>query len=260
MRIAQISPLYESVPPRCYGGTERVVSYLTEALVELGHEVTLFASGDSRTSAQLVPIVPASLRTDERCVDSLAHHVRMVDDVLCGADSFDVLHWHIDYLHFPASRRCERARLTTLHGRLDLPDLPALYAAFPSEPVVSISDAQRRPLPRAHWIDTVYHGLPTDLYREGSGREGYFAFVGRISPRSASTAPSPSPSSWGFRCALPPKSIASISSTSRRRSHRSWTTRSSNGWARCTTAPRENSWAKRRRSCSPSTGPSPSVW
>jgi glycosyltransferase involved in cell wall biosynthesis len=182
VRIAQIAPLYESVPPQCYGGTERVVSYLTEALVDLGHDVTLFASGDSITSATLVPMRERSLRTDPDCADHMAPHMLMIDRVLRCAGDFDVLHWHVDYLHYAASRWVDRPRLTTLHGRLDLPELPAMYDAFPNEPVVSISDSQRAPLPRANWIDTVYHGLPPDLLRAGDGSGGYFAFVGRISP------------------------------------------------------------------------------
>jgi glycosyltransferase involved in cell wall biosynthesis len=182
VRIAQVSPLYESVPPQRYGGTERVVSYLSEALVQQGHDVTLFAAGDSVTAARLVPMCPRSLRTSETCVDQLAHHVRMVEQVLSRQAEFDVIHWHIDYLHFLASRRERCPRLTTLHGRLDLPELPALYDEFPNEPVVSISDAQRIPLPNAGWLETIYHGLPQDLYRPGLGVGGYFAFVGRISP------------------------------------------------------------------------------
>jgi glycosyltransferase involved in cell wall biosynthesis len=182
MKIAQVSPLFESVPPKCYGGTERVVSYLTEALVDLGHEVTLFASGDSVTSARLVPVCARSLRLDSGCLDQVAHHVLMLDRVLSRAHEFDLVHWHVDYLHFPLSRRSSIAHVTTLHGRLDLPDLVPIYDEFSDVPVISISDAQRAPLPQARWVGTVHHGLPSELYRPGKGKDGYFAFLGRISP------------------------------------------------------------------------------
>jgi glycosyltransferase involved in cell wall biosynthesis len=182
VRIAQVSPLYESVPPHCYGGTERVVSYLTEELVREGHDVTLFASGDSVTEAELIAPCPRSLRLDDTCVDQLAHHIVMLEQVFQHSDRFDLIHFHIDYLHFPLSRCHGRPHLTTLHGRLDLPDLQPLYREFPDQPLVSISDAQRRPLPRANWLGTVYHGLPTSLYtfREEAGT--YLAFLGRVSP------------------------------------------------------------------------------
>jgi glycosyltransferase involved in cell wall biosynthesis len=163
VRIAQVAPLYESVPPHEYGGTERVVAFLTEELVRLGHDVTLFASGDSQTSAQLVPMTAHALRTDPDSVDTLAHHVLMLERVGRVAREFDVIHYHIDYLHFPFSRRIDVPNLTTLHGRLDIGDLQPLYEEFNDMPVVSISDAQREPLPMANWIGTVYHGLPIDL-------------------------------------------------------------------------------------------------
>jgi glycosyltransferase involved in cell wall biosynthesis len=182
MRIAQVSPLYESVPPKYYGGTERVVSYLTEELQRQGHEVTLFASGDSVTSARLVAACRRSLRLDKHCVDQMAHHVLMLERVFQCAGEFDVVHFHLDYLHFPLSRRQRLAHVTTLHGRLDIPDLEPLYREFREMPVVSISDAQREPLPRANWQATVYHGLPDDLYRFRPEPGTYFAFLGRISP------------------------------------------------------------------------------
>ncbi len=182
MKIAQVSPLYESVPPKGYGGTERVVSYLTEALHELGHEVTLFASGDSQTRAQLVPVCKRSLRLDPACVDKFAYHMLMLEKVMSRAAEFDVIHWHIDYLHFPLSRRMRHPQLTTLHGRLDLPELAGVFDEFCDMPVVSISDSQRTPLPHALWIGTVHHGLPSELLAPGPGDGGYFAFVGRISP------------------------------------------------------------------------------
>lgn len=181
MKVAQVSPLYESVPPACYGGTERVVSYLTEALVELGHDVTLFASGDSVTSAKLVPICPRALRL-ENTTDPIAYHVLQTERVVARASEFDIVHWHTESLHFPISRRLGNAQLTTLHGRLDLPGLEPVFAEFREMPVVSISDAQRQALPQARFIGTVLHGLPPDAYAFGTGDGGYFAFLGRISP------------------------------------------------------------------------------
>jgi glycosyltransferase involved in cell wall biosynthesis len=182
MRIAQVAPLYESVPPACYGGTERVVSWLTEELVEGGHEVTLFASGDSRTSSRLIPCARRSLRTDPECRDYLAHHVALVERVAQAAAKFDIIHFHIDYLHFPVSRSERLCQITTLHGRLDLPDLVPVYTEFSSMPVVSISRAQRRPLPWIHWVGNVHHGLPSKLFSLDSGSGKYLAFLGRISP------------------------------------------------------------------------------
>src|SRR6476646_1943775 len=146
MKIAQVSPLYESVPPKLYGGTERVVSYLTEELVKQGHDVTLFASGDSVTRARLVPCSPQSLRLDEKSIDQLAHHILMLEKVFRHADEFDMVHFHIDYLHFPLSRLLHTRQVTTLHGRLDIPDLVPMYREFSEMPVVSISDSQRAPL------------------------------------------------------------------------------------------------------------------
>jgi glycosyltransferase involved in cell wall biosynthesis len=182
MRIAQVAPLYESVPPKLYGGTERVVSWLTEELVRLGHDVTLFASGDSLTSARLVPACKKALRLDSNCVDQLAHHVIMLDEVFGEIENFDIVHFHVDYLHFPFSRRQRVAHVTTLHGRLDLPDLDPLYRHFKDVPVISISDAQREPLPWANWQGTIHHGLPRDSFSPGGGRGGYLAFLGRTSP------------------------------------------------------------------------------
>jgi glycosyltransferase involved in cell wall biosynthesis len=182
MRIAQVAPLFESVPPAGYGGTERVVSYLTEELVRRGHDVTLFASADSRTSARLVSCCPRALRLDRGCRDPLAHHLIMLDMVFERETEFDLIHLHCDYLHFPLSRRSAVPTVSTLHGRLDLPDLAPLYRRFHREPVISISDAQRRPLPRANWVGTVHHGLPRDSYAPGKPAGGYLAFLGRISP------------------------------------------------------------------------------
>jgi glycosyltransferase involved in cell wall biosynthesis len=182
MRIAQVAPLYESVPPKYYGGTERVVSYLTEELVRQGHEVTLFASGDSETAARLVAAAPRSLRLDDTCVDQLVHHVLLLGQVTDRAAEFDVIHYHIDYLHFPLSRCRPHPHITTLHGRLDIPDLAPLYDEFSEMPVVSISNSQRQPLPQANWQATVYHGLPETLLRFRPERGQYLAFIGRFSP------------------------------------------------------------------------------
>jgi len=182
MRIAQVSPLYESVPPKCYGGTERVVSYLTEELVCLGHEVTLFASGDSVTKAHLRSPCQRALRLDKGCVDQLSHHILMLEQIFRDADQFDIIHFHIDYLHYLLSRRHRMCHITTLHGRLDIPDLVGLYNEFSEMPLISISDAQRRPLHWANWRGTVYHGLPLDLYRSHEQCGTYLAFLGRISP------------------------------------------------------------------------------
>jgi glycosyltransferase involved in cell wall biosynthesis len=181
MRIAQIAPLYESVPPQLYGGTERVVSYLTEELVRLGHEVTLFASGDSVTRARLETGCRQALRLTRACVDPLAHHTVMLDRVLAMAEQFDILHFHTDYTHFPATRALQLPTVTTLHGRLDMPDLRPLYEHFDRERLVSISQSQREPLGRVNWVGNVYHGLPRNLYRLQSGGD-YLAFLGRISP------------------------------------------------------------------------------
>ena len=182
MHIAQVAPLHESVPPKQYGGTERVVSYLTEELMRQGHEVTLFARGDSETEAELVPACDRSLRLDEKAVDPLAPQVLMLEEVYRRADAFDVIHFHIDYLHYPVSRRQDTPHVTTLHGRLDLPALEPLYQEYSDMPVVSISNAQRAPLGEARWQSTVYHGLPLDLYTFQPDPDGYFAFLGRISP------------------------------------------------------------------------------
>jgi glycosyltransferase involved in cell wall biosynthesis len=182
MKIAQVAPLYESVPPQCYGGTERVVFFLTEELVRQGHDVTLFASGDSRTRAKLVAGCPRALRLDGNCVDCLAHHLILLERVFAQADGFDVIHFHCDYLHFPWSRRHSCCRITTLHGRLDILDLQPVYREFAGEPLISISDAQRQPLAWANWQGTVYHGLPEDLYHPKEKPGKYLAFLGRISP------------------------------------------------------------------------------
>ncbi|MGK2286305.1 glycosyltransferase family 4 protein [Pedomonas sp. V897] len=182
MKIAQIAPLVESVPPQLYGGTERVVSYLTEELVRQGHDVTLFASGDSVTSARLVPCVDRALRLNPAVQSQLPYHIAMMEEVRRRADEFDVLHFHTDLFHFPITGDYASRTVTTLHGRLDLPDLAPFYRTFPDAPLVSISDHQRRPMPPVNWVGTVYHGLPADLLPFNPKPEGYLAFLGRISP------------------------------------------------------------------------------
>ena len=182
MKIAQVAPLVESVPPTLYGGTERVVSWLTEELVRRGHDVTLFASGDSVTQAELVPIVPRALRLDNRVRDSLPYNILMLDRVARQAQSFDVLHFHIDYFHYPQFRALSNRVLTTLHGRLDLPDLQPVYRAFPEMPLVSISEHQRLPMPPVNWMGTIHHGLPASLFDLAPGPGRYLAFLGRITP------------------------------------------------------------------------------
>jgi glycosyltransferase involved in cell wall biosynthesis len=182
MRIAQIAPLYESVPPRLYGGTERIVSYLTEELVRQGHDVTLFASGDSRTAARLIASSPRALRLDSEGVDRLVAHVCQLEDVFEDTSRFDLMHFHVDYSHFPLSSRQTTPNVTTLHGRLDLPQVMPIYRRFDRMPVISISDVQRTPLPWVGWKRTVYHGLPPDLYTLDPRPGEYLAFLGRISP------------------------------------------------------------------------------
>ncbi|MCB9667354.1 MAG: glycosyltransferase family 4 protein [Myxococcales bacterium] len=182
LRIAQVAPLFESVPPKLYGGTERVVSYLTEELVRQGHEVTLFASGDSITQAKLIAPCERALRLDDRVVDHMSRHILMLELLARRASAFDIVHSHIDYLPFPVYRRLSIPTVTTLHGRLDLPELADIFAEFSDAPVVSISMSQRQPLPQAHWVGNVDHGLPDDLYTFHPKAGEYLAFLGRISP------------------------------------------------------------------------------
>jgi glycosyltransferase involved in cell wall biosynthesis len=182
MRIAQIAPLHEAVPPKLYGGTERVVSFLTEELVNLGHEVTLFASGDSVTSADLHPSWPRALRLDPAIRDPIAPHMLMMEHVARRAPEFDVLHFHMDYWPFTYFSRQETPFVTTMHGRLDLPELQPVFNTFSQAPVVSISDSQRRPLPQANFVRTVLHGLPERLLTPQGGPRDYLAFLGRVCP------------------------------------------------------------------------------
>ena len=182
MKIAQVAPLIESVPPRLYGGTERIVSYLTEELVGLGHDVTLFASGDSITSAELAPCCTRALRLDPSVRDTIPHFMLMIDKVRERAEEFDVLHFHIDLFHFPLFRSLAARTLTTLHGRQDLGDLKPFYSRFGEMPLVSISNDQRKPLPHANFVATIHHGIPPDLHRPSFEQGSYLAFLGRISP------------------------------------------------------------------------------
>jgi glycosyltransferase involved in cell wall biosynthesis len=182
MHIAQIAPLTEAIPPKLYGGTERVVSWLTEELLALGHEVTLYASGDSTTAARLEAVWPRALRLDGAVRDPNALHMMMLERVYRRAGDFDFLHFHLDYYPFSLFSRQPTPFVTTLHGRLDLPEHQPVFETFRAMPVVSISNAQRRPVPRANWVRTVHHGLPIDLLRPQPVRPSYFAFLGRIAP------------------------------------------------------------------------------
>jgi glycosyltransferase involved in cell wall biosynthesis len=182
LKIAQVAPLAESVPPRLYGGTERIVSYLTEELVAMGHEVTLFATGDSRTSAELAAPWPRALRFDPGLRDTSIPHVLMLEEVYRRGSEFDVIHCHLDYCHFSLLNRQSTPFLTTLHGRLDSPEVTALLRAFPGAPLVSISNNQQAFVPRANFVATVYHGLPVNLLEPQPVRPKYLAFLGRMSP------------------------------------------------------------------------------
>ncbi|MBS0562649.1 MAG: glycosyltransferase family 4 protein, partial [Proteobacteria bacterium] len=182
MRIAQVSPLFEAVPPKLYGGTERVVHSLTEELVAMGHDVTLFASGDSITSAKLAPMRREALRLDPTVRDWVATYMRMVELIYRRAEEFDVIHFHIDYFPLSLFSRQRTPFLTTLHGRLDLTEFKEVYETFPHAPFVSISNSQRRPIPGLNWVRTVLHGMPVDRLTPRPGPQSYFAFLGRISP------------------------------------------------------------------------------
>lgn len=183
MKIAQVAPLFESVPPRRYDGTERIVSYLTEELVRRGHDVTLFATGDSATSAELVPCCDDALRLNPKVRDPLPYQIMQLEKLRQRADDFDVVHFHTDLLQFPLIRGLAGRTVTTLLGRLDLPDLMPFYREFRDIPLVSISKAQRWPMPDVAWVGNVPHGLPRDLlpFQPFSGGD-YLAFLGRISP------------------------------------------------------------------------------
>src|SRR5258708_7803770 len=185
MRIAQIAPLTEAIPPKLYGGTERVVSWLTEELVALGHDVTLFASGDSQTAAKLEPMWPRALRLDDTVRDPMALHMAMLEQVRRRAGDFDILHFHLDYLPFSIFSRQSTPFITTMHGRLDLPEHQIVFDFFNAVPVISISDSQRQPLPQAHWLRTIHHGLPAHLLGPSAAEPKYLAVLGRIAPEKA---------------------------------------------------------------------------
>ncbi|HEX3501306.1 MAG TPA: glycosyltransferase family 4 protein [Stellaceae bacterium] len=188
MKIAQVSPLMEAVPPKLYGGTERIVAYLADELASMGHDVTLFASGDSVTKARLEAVWPRALRLDTTIRDCLAPHLIMLQTIAERAEEFDIIHSHVDYLGYPIFQRLDVPFVTTLHGRLDLPELSPVYTVFDEVPVVSISDSQREPLPHANYVATVLHGLPERLLLPSFGTGGYLAFIGRISPEKAPDA------------------------------------------------------------------------
>ncbi len=182
MKIAQVSPLAERVPPIGYGGTERIVAYLSDELIRQGHDLTLFASGDSLTEGELVAGSDRALRLNSRVVDPLAYEILQLEQVLQQAEQFDIIHFHTGYLHFPAFRRQNTPTVTTFHGRLDIPDLHQIFSELADQRVVSISNSQRKPFPHMNWQGTVYHGIPLDLYKRGEGQGKYLAFLGRISP------------------------------------------------------------------------------
>lgn len=182
MRIAQVSPLFESVPPALYGGTERVVSYLTEELVKAGHEVVLFASGDSKTGAELAPCAKEALRLDPRELDPVSAHLVMMEKVLKRESEFDIIHSHVDCIGFVLGRRTRVPVINTLHGRLDRFEHDLIFSEYGEQPCVSISNAQRRPRPEVNWVSTVYHGIPAQLYSFNRTSGGYLVYVGRISP------------------------------------------------------------------------------
>jgi len=212
MKIAQIAPLYESVPPRLYGGTERVVAYLSDALIELGHEVTLFAAGNSRTKARLIAVRDQAIRLDAAPFKSdLAAHLAMLYEVKRRAAQFDVLHFHVDMLHFPVFEQYAQKCVTTLHGRLDMKDLPLVYERWPSFGLVSISDHQRRPLPNASWLATVAHGVPAGRQAFHSGDRTYLAFLGRLSPEKGPEVAV----RWAIRAGVPLKIAAKVDNVDR---------------------------------------------
>jgi glycosyltransferase involved in cell wall biosynthesis len=208
MRIAQVAPLTEAVPPKLYGGTERVVHWLTEELVALGNDVTLFASGDSQTSAKLDATWPKALRLDGSVRDANALHIVMLERVRqkCDDEEFDFLHFHLDYYPFSLFSRQPTPFLTTLHGRLDLPEHQPVFNTFPKAPVISISNAQRRPVPQANWISTIHHGLPEKLLMPQPVTPGYLAVLGRIAPEKGVDRAI----KIAIRCGIPLKIAAKI--------------------------------------------------
>lgn len=211
MRIAQIAPLTEAIPPKLYGGTERVIYWLTEELVALGHEVTLFGSGDSCTSATLEAMWPRALRLDDTVRDPTALHMLMIEHVRHRTGEFDLLHFHLDYYPFSLFARQPVPFVTTLHGRLDLPEHQPVFTAFSHVPVVSISDAQRTPVPQAGWVGTIYHGMPERLLTPQPATPSYLAFLGRISPEKGAE----SAMEIARRCGLPLKIAAKVDKVDR---------------------------------------------
>ena len=255
MRIAQIAPPMESVPPAYYGGTERVVSYLTEELVRQGHQVTLFASGDSLTSAELVSSTRVALRLTPTVQDPIPYYLMMLDKVRERADEFDILHFHIDQFHFPIFRPIAHRTLTTLHGRQDLTDLQALYRGFSEMPLVSISNAQREPAPFAQYVATVYHGIPIDLHAANVGRRGtYLAFLGRICPEKRVDHAIAIARASNIPLKIAAKLTRSTKPISAKRSRRFLTGRTWSLWEKSTNGPRRNFSVTRSHCCFPSTG------
>jgi glycosyltransferase involved in cell wall biosynthesis len=261
MRIAQIAPLIESVPPRFYGGTERVVSYLTEDLVAQGHDVTLFASGDSITAANLVPCCTQALRLDAAVSDVVPYYMLMLDKVRSHAAEFEVLHFHIDHFHFPIFRHLPIPNLTTLHGRQDHRDCLPFYAGFSDMPLISISDAQRALLPHANFVTTIHHGLPQNLH-EASYRPkgGYLAFLGRISPEKGPVDAIGIATSWAFPSKSRPRWTSSTSPISAKSYNRCYQHKASSSSARSTRRTRGPSYGMRAPCCFRSVGPSRSAW
>jgi glycosyltransferase involved in cell wall biosynthesis len=261
VKIAQISPLYEAVPPKLYGGTERVVAHLCDALVDLGHDVTLFSSADAQTKARLAPVRDQAIRLDPAPYKSdLASHMAMLHEVRQRADEFDVLHFHTDMIHFPFFEDMAERTITTLHGRLDLKGLGDVYARWPQFRLVSISDAQRAPLAWSNWAGTVLHGMRADLYPFQGTPEGYLLFLGRISPEKGPERAISIAKRVGMPLKIAAKAIRPTPSTSARRSSRCSTIRWSSSWARSAARPSPACWAGRGLCCSRSTGPSRSAW
>jgi hypothetical protein len=256
MRIAQIAPLAESVPPRLYGGTERVVAWLTEELVALGHDVTLFASGDSKTSAKLVPILPRALRLGRPRSDPMAAQAALLEIVAQHAASFDLIHSHIDWLHLPLLSRLGVPFITTPHGRLDLPGLPDLIGRFPNAPFVSISNNQRGPLTQVNWLGTVHHGLPIDALRPNFESGTYLAFLGRLTPEKGQKLQYGWRGHQGFLCVSQRKSHEANNAISRSICNQQSTAISLNWSERSTTVPSKISLPTPRPCCFRSVGQS----
>lgn len=261
MRIAQIAPLFETVPPRRYGGTERVVHWLTEELVARGHDVTLFASGNSTTSATLVPVRERAVRFMPNFERNAAPYARMLEIVRRRAREFDVLHFHIDFHPFSLFTRQPVPFVNTLHGRLDQDWVPDIYNLFPEVPLVSVSNSQRRPMPHLNWAASVLHGMPADLLTPcANGRGDYFAFLGRISPEKGIETAIRIAAAAGANSASPPRSARKTCSPTATSSPPCSSTTAWNSWAKSTTARNPTSSPAPAPCCSRSTGPSPSAW